>query len=186
MLLRQIWQDAVRGARWGLEYLDCLRDIWASELTSQGYFMRENVKTCSGWEVQKYRYIYIYIYMFAFWVVWPPLHVSQCSSLTDGLVIWSTAPWIFSVRPSILHRMYDSCFRMTSEHVYTYHMRVYVSLSLSHVYICIEREREKDVYTQCIQQSTYIYIYIYVERWFFVLDDGHGYCVTYASLLLYS
>ena len=29
------WRDAVRAARWGLEYLDLLRDIWASELTSQ-------------------------------------------------------------------------------------------------------------------------------------------------------
>ena len=29
------WRDAVRGARWGLEYLDLFRDIWASELTSQ-------------------------------------------------------------------------------------------------------------------------------------------------------
>ena len=29
-----LWRDAVRGARWGLEYLDLLRDIWASELTS--------------------------------------------------------------------------------------------------------------------------------------------------------
>ena len=29
-----------------------------------------------------YIYIYIYIYVFsAFWVVWPPLHVSRCSSL---------------------------------------------------------------------------------------------------------
>ena len=28
------WRDAVRGARRGLEYLDLLRDIWASELTS--------------------------------------------------------------------------------------------------------------------------------------------------------
>ena len=28
-----IWRDAVRGARWGLEYVDLLRDIWAS-LTS--------------------------------------------------------------------------------------------------------------------------------------------------------
>ena len=28
-------RDAVRGARWGLEYLDLLRCIWTSELTSQ-------------------------------------------------------------------------------------------------------------------------------------------------------
>ena len=27
-------RHAVRGARWGLEYLDLLRDAWASELTS--------------------------------------------------------------------------------------------------------------------------------------------------------
>ena len=27
------WRDEVRGARWGLEYTDLLRDIWASELT---------------------------------------------------------------------------------------------------------------------------------------------------------
>ena len=38
------WQDAVRGARWVLEYLELLRDIWASELTSQ-CFIRESVKT---------------------------------------------------------------------------------------------------------------------------------------------
>ena len=42
------WRDAVRGARWGLEYLDLLRDIWASELTFHMCFTRENVKTCSG------------------------------------------------------------------------------------------------------------------------------------------
>ena len=30
-----VWWDGVRGASWGLEYLDLLRDIWASELTSQ-------------------------------------------------------------------------------------------------------------------------------------------------------
>ena len=30
-----VWRDAVRGARWGLEYLDLPRDILASELTSQ-------------------------------------------------------------------------------------------------------------------------------------------------------
>ena len=30
-----IQRDAVHGARWGLEYLDLLRDIWASELTSK-------------------------------------------------------------------------------------------------------------------------------------------------------
>ena len=30
-----IWRDAVRGAMWWLEYLDLLRDIWTSELTSQ-------------------------------------------------------------------------------------------------------------------------------------------------------
>ena len=29
------WRDAVRGARWRLEYPDLLRDIWASELSSQ-------------------------------------------------------------------------------------------------------------------------------------------------------
>ena len=29
------WRHAARGARWGLEYLDLLRDIWASELTYQ-------------------------------------------------------------------------------------------------------------------------------------------------------
>ena len=29
------WRDAVRGARWGLEYLGLLRNIWASEITSQ-------------------------------------------------------------------------------------------------------------------------------------------------------
>ena len=34
------WREAARGARWGLEYLDLLRDIWASELTSQRYFKR--------------------------------------------------------------------------------------------------------------------------------------------------
>ena len=27
-----------------------------------------------------YIYIYIYILLFAFWVVWPALHVSHCSS----------------------------------------------------------------------------------------------------------
>ena len=32
----RIWRDAVRGARWGLEYLDLLRDMLASELTFQG------------------------------------------------------------------------------------------------------------------------------------------------------
>ena len=42
------WQDAVRGARWGLEYLDLLRDIRVSELISQSYATRENVKICSG------------------------------------------------------------------------------------------------------------------------------------------
>ena len=42
------WRDAVRGARWVLEYLDLLRDIWASELTSQIFVTRETVKTCSG------------------------------------------------------------------------------------------------------------------------------------------
>ena len=35
-----IWRDAARGARWGLEYLDLLRDVRASELTSQLYFIR--------------------------------------------------------------------------------------------------------------------------------------------------
>ena len=30
------------------EYLDLLRDSLASELTSQRYVIRENVKTCSG------------------------------------------------------------------------------------------------------------------------------------------
>ena len=42
------WRDAVHEARWGLEYLDLLRDILASELTSQGYVICENVETCSG------------------------------------------------------------------------------------------------------------------------------------------
>ena len=52
------WRDAVRGARWGLEYIDFIRDIWASELTPQWYVIRENVKTCSGWEVQDHRDIF--------------------------------------------------------------------------------------------------------------------------------
>ena len=43
-----VWRDAKRGARRELEYLDLLRNVWASELTSQRYFTRENVKTCSG------------------------------------------------------------------------------------------------------------------------------------------
>ena len=38
------WRDAVRGASWGLEYPELLRDIWASELASQ-YVIGENVKT---------------------------------------------------------------------------------------------------------------------------------------------
>ena len=29
------WRDAVRGARWGLDDVDLLTNIWASELTSQ-------------------------------------------------------------------------------------------------------------------------------------------------------
>ena len=42
------WRDAVRGARWGLEYPELLRDTWASELTSRIVSTRETVKTCSG------------------------------------------------------------------------------------------------------------------------------------------
>ena len=42
----------MRGARWELEYPELLRDIWASELTSQVLVTRENVKTCSGGDVQ--------------------------------------------------------------------------------------------------------------------------------------
>ena len=33
----------MRGARWGLDYLDLLRDIWASELTSHSMVIREHV-----------------------------------------------------------------------------------------------------------------------------------------------
>ena len=46
--IQACWRDAVRGARWGLEYPELLRDIWASELTSLMLFTGENVKTCSG------------------------------------------------------------------------------------------------------------------------------------------
>ena len=42
------WRGAVRGARLGLEHIDLLRDTWVSELTSQLYVIRDNVKTCSG------------------------------------------------------------------------------------------------------------------------------------------
>ena len=72
------WRDAVHGARWGLEYLDILRDLWASELTSPRYLMRENVKMCSGWEVQTSSRSML------FWVVWPTLHGSHCSSPTGS------------------------------------------------------------------------------------------------------
>ena len=64
------WQDAVCWARWGLEYLDPLGSMLASELTSQWYVIRENATTCSDWEVQQSPR-----YVSAFWVVWPPLHV---------------------------------------------------------------------------------------------------------------
>ena len=60
------WRDAVREARWGLEYLDLLGDIWASELTSQWYYIRENIKTCSGWEVKKDSHVYVYIYIYIY------------------------------------------------------------------------------------------------------------------------
>ena len=45
---RVTWRDAVRGARWGLEYLDLLKDMLASELISQCYVIRENINNCSG------------------------------------------------------------------------------------------------------------------------------------------
>ena len=53
-----------------------------------------------------YMYIYIYIhihlspryrYMFACWVVWPPLHVSHCSSLNNPQ---ETAPTVFAIPPT--------------------------------------------------------------------------------------
>ena len=39
-----VWRDALRGARWGLEYPELLRDIWASEFTSRRYFIKENIE----------------------------------------------------------------------------------------------------------------------------------------------
>ena len=71
------WRDAVRGARRGLDYLDLLRDILASELTSRRYFIKGKrygllwLRSPNITEID-----------FAFWVVWPPLHVSHCSSLS--------------------------------------------------------------------------------------------------------
>ena len=32
------WRHAARGATWGLEYLDIIRDVWASELSSKVYY----------------------------------------------------------------------------------------------------------------------------------------------------
>ena len=34
--------------------------------------------------IHTYIHIYIYIHKFAFWMVWPPLHGSHCSSPTLG------------------------------------------------------------------------------------------------------
>ena len=74
----------MRGARWGLEYLDLLRYTLASELTSQWYFTREALRTALIEEsTHQPRY------MFTFWVVWPPFMALHCSSL-NLITQWST------------------------------------------------------------------------------------------------
>ena len=73
----------MRGAKWGLGYPEPLRDIWASELTSQKYISREKHEdllwppsdlnhladqhevTCYvrlSHNIRAHTYIYIYVY----------------------------------------------------------------------------------------------------------------------------
>ena len=53
------YQDAVCGARWGLEYLELPGDIWASELTSQIHFTKGKTLRPALAEKSKITEIYV-------------------------------------------------------------------------------------------------------------------------------